>query len=279
MEKRYRIGDISKLLNIPISNLRFYEDKGIVKPYKDKTNGYRYYTAWDLNDIIDTLRFREMDFSLEDIEAILKKEDLDSITLHYMEQEQKLLKKIQKYSHMLEVLSNERIRIQHVKEHIGLFSVCKSPGFIFHRFRKKNTLQNKNGIESVDEIYDKSKEWLEAFPEACPSFYVPMHSLLQNAPQDIEYWYGYSMSYACAVQNHIKMVSPNEYLPSTTCVYTVFTAHEEGTFMESFYENVYKEIINQGKNIVGSPYGRLVVKSHEEQNYQRYFEAWVPILE
>lgn len=278
MHKKYKIGDIAKLLNVPMSNLRFYEEKGIVDPIKDEKNGYRYYTAWDLNDLMDTLHFRGLDFSLEDISFILNRGNRSEITLTYMQQEQQILEKIQMYTHMLEVLSNERIRIQNAEEYIGTFTLCKSPGLIFHRFRKKNTIQDIDGNTSIEDAYSHLKPWLDAIPDPCASFYISLQSLRFDSIENIEYWYGYSLSYEDASKNKIQVTPPNEYLPSSNAVYTVFVAHEEDSFIDAFYEKVYKKILSQGKVITGSPYGRLLVKSHEGENYCRYFEVWVPIL-
>lgn len=278
MHKKYKIGDISKLLNIPMSNLRFYEDKGIVNPAKDETNGYRYYTAWDLNDLMDTLHYRGLDFSLDDISFILNEGSHSEITMSYIKQEQKILEKIETYTHILEILSNERIRIQNAKEYVNTFTICKSPGFIFHRFRNKNTVQDIKGDTSIEPAYTRLKPWLNAVPDPLPAFYIPLQSLRLDAPEEIEYWYGYSLSYENAAKNKIKATPPNEYIPSSKSIYTVFIAHEEDTFMNTFYKTVYQKIISQGNIISGSPHGRLLVKTHESGTYCRYFEVWVPIL-
>ena len=41
----YKIGDFSRLTNISIRTLRYYDEIGILKPeYVDPYSGYRYYT-------------------------------------------------------------------------------------------------------------------------------------------------------------------------------------------------------------------------------------------
>ena len=42
--KYLRIGDFSNIVGISIKTIRFYEEKGLIKPaYIDKYTGYRYY--------------------------------------------------------------------------------------------------------------------------------------------------------------------------------------------------------------------------------------------
>ena len=47
----YKIGELSKIVDIPVKTLRYYDDFGILVPSKiDEFTGYRYY---DDNSILD----------------------------------------------------------------------------------------------------------------------------------------------------------------------------------------------------------------------------------
>lgn len=58
MKKYYKIGDISELLDIPATTIRFYEEKGIIKPKRDTDDGYLYYDVWSVNYLMDILYYR-----------------------------------------------------------------------------------------------------------------------------------------------------------------------------------------------------------------------------
>ena len=75
---KYKIGEVSRILNIPLETLRYYESKDIVHPVKDKENNYRYYDAWDINFLIECKKFRSLDFSLSEIQDILHKDNLSN---------------------------------------------------------------------------------------------------------------------------------------------------------------------------------------------------------
>lgn len=68
---RYTANEMARLLGVPSHILRYYEKIGIIRPWTDKTNGYRYYS------VVDTRRFnlcrslRAADFSLEDCRGLL----------------------------------------------------------------------------------------------------------------------------------------------------------------------------------------------------------------
>lgn len=66
-----RISEVAEKTGLSISNIRFYEKKGLVGPDRDKDSKYRNYTEEDLALIKQILLFRKMDFSIETISNIL----------------------------------------------------------------------------------------------------------------------------------------------------------------------------------------------------------------
>ena len=46
METYFSVGEISKLTNVPIQTLRYYDKMGLLKPaYINEQNNYRYYSV------------------------------------------------------------------------------------------------------------------------------------------------------------------------------------------------------------------------------------------
>lgn len=277
MEKKYKIGDISKLVNMPIQTLRFYEEKNILTPYKDTVNGYRYYDAWSFNDLLDALILRSSDFSLSQTESIINTKSLDDISKEYIKQETLLLEKIEHYKMLLSAVSESRMKMQNFKHQLGKFTKCICPDLVFHRYREKDTFQTCHGDKNLEQLARELSPWINTFPLALPTFYIPYFDLNQIPDNDMSYWWGFSMPYEKSSSFNIRPEDPNEYIPSTNAIYTVFEAQEKGTFISSFYEQVYTNITGQGYLINGSPFGRLIVKTHEFEDYKRYFEVWVPV--
>lgn len=76
-ENLFTIGEISRICGIKQSKLRYYDEIGVIKPYKvDENNGYRYYTNETLQDIPVLHYYQTMGFSLKEIPALLEREDL-----------------------------------------------------------------------------------------------------------------------------------------------------------------------------------------------------------
>ena len=66
------IGEVASRSGMPPKTIRFYEKIGLIAPAERLANGYRAYTAQE----VDTLRFihraRDLGFTLKEIEALLE---------------------------------------------------------------------------------------------------------------------------------------------------------------------------------------------------------------
>lgn len=68
----FRIGEFSKIAQVPGSQLRYYDEIGLLKPSKiDEWTGYRYYSAQQLPRLNRILALKGMGMSLEQIKRIM----------------------------------------------------------------------------------------------------------------------------------------------------------------------------------------------------------------
>lgn len=66
------IGEIADFFGISRKAMRLYEKKGIIKPVKvDAANGYRYYSAEQIQQINALLELKTLGFSLDEIKMII----------------------------------------------------------------------------------------------------------------------------------------------------------------------------------------------------------------
>ncbi len=67
-----RIGDFSKLAQVAVPTLRYYDQLGLLKPaHVDKFTEYRYYTVEQLPRLNRILALKDLGFSLEQIERLV----------------------------------------------------------------------------------------------------------------------------------------------------------------------------------------------------------------
>ena len=98
-KKNLTIGEISEILNITPSTLRFWEKENLFHVSK-KSNHYRTYTNTDLIDIADILYYRNLGVPVKDIRAFSSLE-LSEYDQFLENQERDLNKKIEEYQQML----------------------------------------------------------------------------------------------------------------------------------------------------------------------------------
>jgi DNA-binding transcriptional MerR regulator len=68
----FKIGEFSKLVQIPAPTLRYYDQMGLLKPVEvDQFTGYRYYSASQLPRLHRILALKALGFSLEQISEVL----------------------------------------------------------------------------------------------------------------------------------------------------------------------------------------------------------------
>lgn len=73
----YTVKELSKLAGVSVRTLHHYDDIGLLRPASHTEAGYRLYGAVELKRLQQVLFFKELDFSLEEIRAILDSPDFD----------------------------------------------------------------------------------------------------------------------------------------------------------------------------------------------------------
>ncbi len=71
MAHSYSIGEVAQLSGISVRSLRFYEEAGLLIPARDERNGYRSYTATDIDRLQDILLLRHLGVAVRDIAPLL----------------------------------------------------------------------------------------------------------------------------------------------------------------------------------------------------------------
>jgi MerR family transcriptional regulator, multidrug-efflux activator len=73
----YKVKEVSELAGVSVRSLHHYDSIGLLVPAESTAAGYRLYTEKDLERLQQILFFKEMDFSLQEINNILSRSDFD----------------------------------------------------------------------------------------------------------------------------------------------------------------------------------------------------------
>lgn len=103
MDNHFSIGQLSKLYNIPIKTLRYYDEIDLFKPTKvNKQNGYRYYSIEQFK-LLDTINYlKVLGVPLKEIKAHINNRDIND----FIETLKKHLEITEKKIQELEMIKN-----------------------------------------------------------------------------------------------------------------------------------------------------------------------------
>ena len=80
----YTIKKFASMQGLTVDTLRQYEKKGIIQPFQDEENGYRYYSDMDVRIVSTSRWYSSLGFTLSQVAEIMKtlsNESLQSLSL------------------------------------------------------------------------------------------------------------------------------------------------------------------------------------------------------
>ena len=88
----YKISDFSKITNLTIKALRYYDEESILTPsYRNNENSYRYYDENDFQKAQLIAMLRELDFSISEIKDVLANCDNSDDLSYYLEEKKNMI--------------------------------------------------------------------------------------------------------------------------------------------------------------------------------------------
>jgi DNA-binding transcriptional MerR regulator len=97
------IGKVAELAGVTVRTLHHYDEIGLLSPSERTSTGYRRYDDADLERLQQILYYRELEFSLEEIAAILDDPEADA-TVHLRRQHRLLSERIARLEKMVNAI-------------------------------------------------------------------------------------------------------------------------------------------------------------------------------
>lgn len=137
------VTEIAKLAHISVRTLHHYDAIGLLKPTQITEAGYRLYDDAALERLYLILLFRELEFPLKDIQAILDAPDFDRNRV--LEQQVELLK----------------AKVEHLQNRIHLANGIKMVGVRYLEFNNWDPKKIDEYQAQAETLYGKSEAWQE----------------------------------------------------------------------------------------------------------------------
>lgn len=169
MDKYFTIGEISKLFNLPIKTLRYYDERGLVKPaYINKENNYRYYSVeqFIVFDVIKNSKM--MGMSLEQIKSMIDVNISLENTINLIDKQTKLLEEkileLSQIKNSMEKVYNNIVDALKYKENNVFIEYNEERKYISYKFISKTVDELEVNLRKVIlDIENKRKEVYSSF--------------------------------------------------------------------------------------------------------------------
>jgi len=116
---RYKISEVSKMTDIPVVTIRYFEEQGIVSPVRK--GSYRYFSEQDIYNLCEYRKMRSYGMKLEEIKAFLQIQDMRTYASAFERLEEHYKKQADRYRILAECTSKSVKTIRETEQNIGQF--------------------------------------------------------------------------------------------------------------------------------------------------------------
>ncbi len=157
--KGYTVKQVSKMAGVSPRTLYYYDQIGLIRPSAREENGYRRYTENSLLRLQQVLYYRELGFSLKEIQSILDRPEFDLLAA--LEEHRRSLQKRQ--AQLGRLIDTVDRTISYLKGMSTMDSQELFTGFSEEQQKKyEEEAAQKYGREKVEE---SSRRWSSYSPE------------------------------------------------------------------------------------------------------------------
>lgn len=127
----YTIGQAADITGISKDRLRYYEEKGILKPDINEENRYRQYSEENIIEILSIELFRSMDLGMKDIKNIRNHSDTETVNEIISRKRVTVLAEIAKQQQILDHINIVYNGCQKLNDHLNKISIRPMPALKF----------------------------------------------------------------------------------------------------------------------------------------------------
>ncbi|MCL1896119.1 MAG: MerR family transcriptional regulator [Clostridiales bacterium] len=265
---RYKIGEVARILGISTDLIRYYEEKGVVKPQKNRANRYRYYDAWDINHLIECIWYKKMGFGIEDIGRMSNTESYEELVARLTARSETLSNDIHYQQMLLARMRSLTDSVVHIKGGVGVCGLRPNREFLYYLNRRNEAFDNDPSLRGLNEV------WSRYMPFTKRLFLVGPEAL---AGENDDYRWGYSIGMGYAEHFSVAEAPPVMKMEESQCIHAAFISHGKGDFTARRLDFMTEFAAENGLEPKGFAFGNLVCSVMEDGALTGYFEAWMPV--
>ncbi|HHW03743.1 MAG TPA: MerR family transcriptional regulator [Thermoanaerobacterales bacterium] len=267
-----KIGEVSKLLNMSVETIRFYESQNIIKPSRKADSKYRIYETWDIFFLMECMKYRSFDISVKDISKILHAESLDFFLQKIDEKQNRINDEIRYNTLLYEKIEQYRSSLETVELNEGNFWIKKIPEQLYFIYLSSQGDQ----YEELDSTNPLFSEWMNFLPFVEFGLHVTLKDLInRNTVDRIQWSLITEKKYADILK--LPVNESVKFVPSQLCICTIINAGDKGNLSLKLFNPIMEYLQTSNYKICGDVIGKLLVRVHKSKRYCRYFEVQIPV--
>lgn len=262
----YKIGDVSKFLNISDQMIRYYEKHGVIKPKRKGDGNYRYYDAMDIFWLYEAMKYKEWDINIADVKNIISDGYFDKLGVKLRDFSKQLKERIKNEELLLGRIIEIEKRLAVGQYNIENFWVEQVPSM--YRF-------NSNIGSTGDNYTFEEKD----FPMKSYIFtkdYISFFDVLVEFNDNNENW-SYAIDKYTLDQLEIEIAEKIELLPDQLCVCTIIDMGEFGDFNSDCLNNLMNYLKERDHQLVSKIFGIIVGRGSVAGKLNRIMKIYAPI--
>lgn len=264
---KYKISEVAGLLDITPEAVRYYESKGIITPIRSETTGYRYYGGWEIHMLIRARTYRQLGYSLEEVDKLLNDYETYDIISNLSQKEEDIKKEIIWKKKLLKHMQREKESIIMSNELIGKYRVEYRPEIY------RLDMQNGYALYSDKEIQDTIIEWIDKIPFVFTSTLFSLQDI-NSGKKGFSVGLGIYKEYDELLD--IKESKHVEFFPSELCIQTGIQTKSTEIITPELLIPAIEYMNSQGMELSGDVITKSALMRRVEGDYINWHQAWLP---
>lgn len=268
----YKIGELSKNLDMPAVTIRSYDNKDLIKPNKRGVNEYRGYTVIDGNYFIMFKEYQNLGLKLSDVSKILTDSNLNEFQESFEEINKRLNNDLFWLEKRMKGLKEKQKRCARINTHLNTITIAERPSM----FRIKH--QEYDLFVEGKEYPSIRKKWTDAMPATYFTYIFTQEDMIDYKNKISANW-GLTINEDLVEGTDLDKLPYTEYIPSQKCIYTIVSSNNEVYCKPRYFGFIMDYLEKNNIKLTGDIYGSFLcnVNNTDVNGYTSYYEGYFPV--
>lgn len=270
--KYYTTKQMASILGVGVETLRHYENKGILKPRRDKENNYRLYTAMDIRKFNVCRTFRSFDFTIEEAANIIEWESIDYIKDNINYKIEELKKERLFLDERINSLEEYKKKIKDAEDLNGRLVIKEMPDVYYFKTQRFDQYEKDYKNDSL------RKRWIDYFPVTQWARRVKVAET-KSMSKELPYDNGIIIESDVAKKINFpqELIESAEKIEGGKICYTVFCKSDDEPYDWPAFQPILRRINDAGYEICGDMITFFVTSKYDGENLVNYHYCKIKI--